>query len=160
MPTSVGPNNNNFAFIQPISDVATSKNGFELYEGQSRLQENEKQGKVKILQAYLSDYSDERIRHVLIDTNWDTDKALDILMGENYKQADTANQTQLNQTNELYAQTSTVGQELPANTYSAQYIVPKPSKRRRQQFDGQSNLSMQSANASPARNQNSFSVPR
>jgi len=43
------------------------------------------------LQAYLSDYSDERIRHVLIDTNWDTDKALDILMGENYKQADTAN---------------------------------------------------------------------
>jgi len=95
------------------------------------------QGKVNILQAYLSDYSDEQIRHVLMETKWDTDKALDILMGENYKRADSANQIQLNETNELFAQTSQIDQEIPTSSYSAQYKVSKPSKRRRQQFDGQ-----------------------
>lgn len=38
-----------------------------------------------MMKAYLSDYSDERIRQVLTETNWDTLKALDAMMGENFR---------------------------------------------------------------------------
>ena len=70
--------------------------------------ENDKLERLEMLKVYFvdySDYSDEKLRTVLRETNWDTDKTMEILMEETYNRNKSENQKKLAATNQQYSQT-------------------------------------------------------
>ena len=50
---------------------------------------------LKVYFVDYSDYSDEKLRSVLRETNWDTDKTMEILMEETYNRNKSENQKKL-----------------------------------------------------------------
>lgn len=76
-------------------------------QSNSLVSENEKLQRLEMLKVYFvdySDYSDEKLRSVLRETNWDTDKTMEILMEETYNRNKTENQKKLAATNQSYSQ--------------------------------------------------------
>ena len=60
-------------------------------QSNSLVSEHEKLQRLEICKVYFVDYSDEKLRSVLRETNWDTDKAMEILMEETYNRNKTEN---------------------------------------------------------------------
>ena len=140
---------NNFVFL-------TSNSG-AMQQDENVITEKEKLESLKCLKVYFSDYTDAQLLAALRKVAWDSDKALDRLFEETYNQRNSANQKKHQETNSLYSQSrqhhAALTQQQNASSFSSQYQVAKPSKRRRPQFDqaqpqpNQSILSRQLTNA-------------
>lgn len=115
VPSYCASNGNNYIFVQQSANqnqqqseesnfqVASHQNLMAFDSHPSKLSESVKQAQIQMFKAYLSDYSDERIRQVLTEFNWDYMKALDAMMCENFRQADSYNQSRLSETHATYA---------------------------------------------------------
>lgn len=99
-------------------------------------------------------YSEAKIWAELDLANWNSGKALAKMMKQLHDDEVQANQERLTDVHATYSQAraSCGSQAQPdsASSFSSNYNVPKASKRRRTEFEG--NTKMQSTNVSPNRN--------
>ena len=94
---------------------------------------------------------------MLIQSGWDTEKALEIVCDLSYQEKKAASQQKSQETRSLFAQQRMSGQVHSSNQFNSANVAQssfdhqpkKPTKRRRAQFDGQQNVAMQPANTSP-----------